>query len=80
MMDLLGVIDGTSAAHSPWSCGVVERHHAVVDSTYQALLRDFPDYKKETLLQWAVFVKNSTTTTSGWSPYQIVYGRNPKVY
>ena len=79
MMDLLGVRDGTSAAHSPWSCGVVERHHAVVDGTYQALLRDFPDYKKETLLQWAVFVKNSTTTTSGWSPYQIVYGKNPKV-
>ena len=79
MMDLLGVLDGTSAAHSPWSCGVVERHHAVVDSTYQALLRDFPSYKKETLLQWAVFVKNSTTTTTGWSPYQIVYGKNPKV-
>ena len=79
MMDLLGIQDGTSAAHSPWSCGVVERHHAVVDGTYQALLRDFPSYKKETLLQWAVFVKNSTTTTSGWSPYQIVYGKNPKV-
>ena len=79
MMDLLGIQDGTSAAHSPWSCGVVERHHAVVDGTYQALLRDFPSYKKETLLQWAVFVKNSTTTTSGWTPYQIVFGRNPKV-
>ena len=79
MMDLLGVSDGTSGAHSPWSCGVVEKHHSVVDSTYQALLRDFPRYKKETLLQWAVFVKNSTTTTTGWSPYQIVFGRNPKV-
>ena len=51
MMDLLGVIDGTSATHSPWSCKVVGRLHAVVDSTY------------ETLLQWAVFVKNSNTTT-----------------
>ena len=79
MMDLLGVTDGTSAAHSPWSCGIVEKHHAVVDSTYQALLRDFPSYKKETLLQWAVFVKNSTNTTMGWSPYQIVYGKNPRV-
>ena len=56
MMDLLGVSDGTSGAHSLWSCGVVEKHHAVVDSTYQALLRDFPRYKKETLLQWAVFI------------------------
>ena len=52
MMDLLGVIDGTSATHSPWSCKVVGRHHTVVDSTY------------ETLLQWAVFVKNSNTSST----------------
>ena len=50
MTDLLGIEDGTSGAHSPWSCGVVEKHHAVVDSTYEALRRDFPHYKKETLL------------------------------
>ena len=79
MTDLLGIEDGTSGAHSPWSCGVVEKHHAVVDSTFEALRRDFPHYKKETLLQWAVYVKNSTPSATGWSSYQIVYGRNPKM-
>ena len=78
-MDLLGVQDGTSGAHSPWSCGVVEKHHAVVDATYDALRRDFPHYRKETLLQWAVYVKNSTPGATGWSSYQVIYGKNPKM-
>ena len=79
MTDLLGIQDGTSGAHSPWSCGVVEKHHAIVDSTYEALRRDFPKYKRETLLQWAVYVKNSTPGATGWSSYQILYGKNPKM-
>ena len=79
MVDLLGIQDGTSGAHSPWSCGVVEKHHAVVDATYEALRRDFPHYRKETLLQWAAYLKNSTPSVTGWSSYQILYGRNPKM-
>ena len=79
MVDLFGIQDGTSGAHSPWSCGVVEKHHAVVDATYEALSRDFPHYRKETLLQWAVYVKNSTPGAVGWSSYQIIYGKNPKM-
>ena len=79
MCDLMGVQDGTSGAHSPWSCGVVEIHHAIVDRTYEALRRDFPHYKKETLLQWAVMVKNSTPSATGFSPFQAVYGKNPQL-
>ena len=77
MVDLMGVRDRTTGAHSPWSAGVVERHHAVCDRTYDSLCKDFPHYKKELLLQWAVMIKNSQPTARGWSPFQVVYGKNP---
>ena len=77
--DLFGIQDGTSGAHSPWSCGVVEIHHAITDRTYEALRRDFPHYRKEVLLQWAVMVKNSMPSATGWSPFQAVYGTNPQL-
>ena len=79
MCDLLGIQDGTSGAHSPWSCGIVEIHHAVTDRTYEALRRDFPHYRKEILLQWAVMIKNSMPSATGWSPFQAVYGKNPQL-
>ena len=77
MCDLLGIEDKTGAAHSPWSYGIIEKHHGVVDKTFEALRRDFPSYDVNILIQWAVMVKNSTTTSTGWSPLQVVYGKNP---
>ena len=77
MCDLLGIEDKTGAAHSPWSYGLVEKHHAVVDKTFESLCRDFPQYKKQTLIQWAITIKNSTTTATGWSPNQVIFGTNP---
>ena len=79
MMDLLGIQDGTTGAHSPWSAGIVEKHHAMVDATYESLRREYPHYKRDVLLQWAVYVKNSTPGATGWSSYQVVYGKNPKM-
>ena len=73
MCDLLGIEDKTGAAHSPWSYGIIEKHHGVVDKTFEALRRDFPSYDVNILIQWAVMVKNSTTTSTGWSPLQVVY-------
>ena len=70
MADIFGFEDLTGAAQSPWSYGIVERHHAVLDRTLQSLMKDFPKHKTQTLLSWAI-------TVTGWSPFQIVYGRNP---
>ena len=77
MVDLLGIEDRSGAAHSTWSYGIVEKHHAVVDKTFEALKRDYPHYKDNTLLQWAITIKNSTTTSTGFSPYQAVFQKNP---
>ena len=77
MVGLLGIEDRSGAAHSTWSYGIVEKHHAVVDKTFEALKRDYPHYKDNTLLQWAITIKNSTTTSTGFSPYQAVFQKNP---
>ena len=79
MTDLLGIQDTTTAAHSPFSAGIVEKHHALCDKTLEALRRDFPKYDKKILLNWALAIKNSTTTSTGWSPYQVIYQRNPRL-
>ena len=79
MCDMLGVHDGTTAAHSPWSAGMVEKNHALVDRTLESLMEDFPTYSKRTLLNWAVAIKNSTVNGTGFSPFQVVFGRNPKL-
>ena len=79
MCDMLGVHDGTTAAHSPWSAGMIEKNHALVDRTLESLMEDFPTYSKRTLLNWAVAIKNSTVNGTGFSPFQVVFGRNPKL-
>ena len=77
MVDMLGIEDRTGAAHSPWSYGIVEKHHAVVDKTFESLRRDFPSYSDNVLLQWALAIKNATPTSTGFSPAQVVFGKNP---
>ena len=42
-------------------------------------MRDYPDLSIEQALAWAVVAKNSLTNHFGFSPYQLVFGRNPKL-
>ena len=79
MADLMGAVDKTTGAHSPWSAGVVERHHAVVDACLDSLIQDYPSYSVDTLLAWAIMIKNSQVSNKGWSPFQVVFGRNPSL-
>ena len=79
LSDLLGIVDKTTGAHSPWSAGVVERHHAVADACLDSLIKDFPEYSTHTLLAWAMMIKNSQVSNKGWSPFQVVFGRNPSL-
>ena len=77
MTDMLGIEDKTGTARSQWSYGIVEKQHAMVDKTFEVLRRDYPGYKVQALLQWAVMIKNSTPRSTGKSPFQVVYQRNP---
>ena len=49
----------------------------MVDHTLAALTRDYQRFKKTTLLQLTIMVKNSTMTAARWSLFQNDYGKNP---
>lgn len=68
-----------TAAYSPWSNGLCERNHQVVDVCVQKMLEDDPDMNIEVALAWAVNAKNSMTNHLGFSPIQIVVGSNPNL-
>ena len=79
MASKLGVKVNTTAANSPFSNGLCERNHAVVDCMLEKLQHEHPSVPFETLLSWACTVKNYMSMHAGYSPYQIVFGRNPSL-
>ena len=66
-----------TAAESPWSNGTVERHNLILTEMFEKTRLDgIPD---DISLQQAVFAKNAMLNFAGFSPYQLVYGRNPNI-
>ena len=76
---MLGVELLTTAAYSPWSNGLCERVHAVIDTIIAKLREENPGRDLETLLRWANFAKNSLHMNNGFSCHQLVFGRNPRM-
>ena len=70
----------TTAAYSPWSNAVVERHNAVLSDMVCKLLDD-PTVSRDRniVLQAAVLVKNAMYNKDGFSPFQLVYGYAPRL-
>ena len=82
MMEAMSKLDikiHATAAYSPWSNGLCERNHALVDNILKRVRDDFPSMDLETALAWACTAKNSLTTVYGFSPFKLVYGRHPNI-
>ncbi len=75
----LNIEPATTGANSPWQNGLCEKNHATVDNILVALAQDYPKTPLETLLLWALVAKNSMLMVQGFSPYQIMFGKNPKL-
>ncbi|XP_072169476.1 uncharacterized protein [Diadema setosum] len=69
----------TTAAYSPWSNGICERNHYVVDICVQKMMEEDPQMNLEVTLTWAVNAKNCLQNQSGFSPIQLVLGTNPNL-
>ncbi len=69
----------TTAASSPFSNGLCERNHAVMDSMINKLQAENPKANINEVIGWATCVKNSMSMHAGFSPYQIVFGVNPNL-
>ncbi|CAL4122102.1 unnamed protein product [Meganyctiphanes norvegica] len=79
MCENLNIHVMNSAAESPFSNGLCERNHAVIDDMVLKMLADQPGCSLEIALSWAVHAKNTFQMVEGFSPYQLVFGRNPKL-
>ena len=68
----------TTAAESPWSNGLCERHNLVLADMITKVMED-SGCNIEMAVMWAVHAKNSLANIHGFSPYQLVFGRNPSI-
>ena len=68
----------TTAAESPWSNGLVEKHNGILGQMITKLTAENPvDPKIAT--HWAIAAKNSLATVYGFSPNTLVFGRDPNL-
>ena len=68
----------TTAAYSPWSNGLLERHNQTLTEILLKVKRD-NGYDWRMALDWALMAKNSMHNVHGYSPYQLVFGQNPNL-
>lgn len=76
MSELLNTEILTTAAESPWSNGITERHNAIIASMVDKVLLEVKCSLK-VALAWSVAAKNALQNVYGFSPNQLVFGRNP---
>ena len=75
----LNVYKDTTGAEAPWMNGLNERNHALADNILRQVVRDYPDMDLATAIAWACAAKNSLSTVYGYSPFQLVFGKNPRL-
>ena len=70
------IILKTTAAESPWSNGLCERHNGILNDNINKIMASGV-CSVETAVHWAVAAKNSLANVYGFSPNVLVFGRNP---
>jgi hypothetical protein len=78
MCENFGIEVITTPTYSPCSNGTCERHNLILTEIL-VKLRESHAYDWEISLCWAVAAKNTLNNVNGFSPYQIVFGRNPNL-
>ena len=78
MCNNLNIKFKTTAAEAPWSNGLVERHNGMIGEAVSKILEDI-NCSIEIALCWACNAKNSLQNIHGFSPYQLVFGKNPNL-
>ena len=78
MFQNLNIIVRTTGAESPWSNGVCERYNGVIE---ECIIKTLEDTKCsfDVAVAWAVSAKNTLNTVHGFSPNQLVFGKNPSL-
>ena len=78
MCETLNITIKTTAAESPWSNGLVERHNQIMGEMVTKIMADM-NCSLEFAVMWSLNAHNSLSNVHGYSPYQLVLGRNPTI-
>ena len=70
-----GLTISLTAANSPWSNGRNERNHYTVDRTVAKLMEEDPKISLEDAVSHAVNVHNMQINRRGFSPRQLMFGK-----
>ena len=68
----------TTGAEAPWSNGLCERHNRVLGEMLTKTIED-TRCNLDIAVAWCINAKNSLQNVHGYSPFQLVFGRNPRV-
>ena len=68
----------TTAAESPWSNGICERHNKVLADNIMKIIAE-NKCGLDIAVCWAINAKNSLQNVHGYSPFQLVFGQNPRL-
>ena len=66
-------------AYSPNQAGLVESNHKVCDQMIEIMMDENPNLKFEDALESAVYAKNILVNVYGYSPLQLVLGKQPRL-
>ena len=69
----------TTAADSPWMNGLCERNHAITDRCLEKILHENPQTPLDVALAYACNAKNCLQMWNGFSSFQLVFGKNPRL-
>ena len=78
MCEKLNIVIKTTAAESPWSNGLVERHNQIMGEMVTKTMADMK-CSLELAVMWSLNAHNSLSNVHGYSPFQLVLGRNPSI-
>ena len=65
----------TTAGYSPYQNGLCERNHGTVDEIIDKMMTSGRYSNVRAALGAAIFAKNVRTTSLGFSPYHVVFGK-----
>ncbi len=68
----------TTAAYSPWSNGLLERHNQTLNEIIMKV-KTSNGCDWHTAMDWALMAKNTMQSVHGYSPHQLVFGQNPNL-
>jgi len=80
MAQRAGINIKKTSSYSPQQNGLNERNHGVADIMVEKILRESPKMKMQEAVDQATWARNSLIIPQlGFSPFQMVYGRNPSL-